>query len=226
MEIPKEFLYSKVVRHIDDATVRKRKATSFYNCLSALSEVIEQRGLSDVLHFPKGSKVLTIEDPSFRFYMDLMDIEDVRKRIHLREDEYPYDVAVSFAGSVRGIVEAFVREVQDRGLTVFYDFDQQAQLWGQDLRSRLADVYANEAHYMVVFISEDYPTRDWTDFELAVGKDASNKRTEEYLLPILLDDTHVVGVHKSLGHLDLRHVSISEAADILSSKIVEHRDGP
>lgn len=219
LEIPTEYLYAQVVRPLADVTLRKRKATSFYNCLKSLTEVIDERGLSDVLHFPRGGQFLTIEDPSFRFYMDLLDVAVVRSRIHLRADEYPYDVAVSFAGSCRTQVKELVDELKKRGLSVFYDFDQQAQLWGQDLRSRLADVYANEAQYMVIFVSKDYPERDWTDFELAIGKVAESKRTQEYLLPVLVDDTKVIGIHSSVGYIDLRLTTVARVAEVLEEKL-------
>jgi hypothetical protein len=38
--------------------------------------------------------------------MNLVDIEDVKKRVAIRNSQYPYDVAVSFAGDVRPQVES------------------------------------------------------------------------------------------------------------------------
>lgn len=218
-EIPVELLYRKIVGTISDAKQRNRKATSFYNCLANLSEVIADKGLDDTILYRKGGKYISIEDPSFRFYLNLVDLEEIKARIHLRNDQYPYDVAVSFAGDVRPTVEEFVRALKKRGLEVFYDFDKQAHLWGQDLRSLLANVYANEARYMVVFLSRAYPERDWTDFELAIGKGAAEKRTEEYLLPLVLDDVEVVGIKSTIGYVDLRKVGIDAAADLLADKI-------
>src|SRR6185369_12951340 len=165
-EIPTEALYRSIVGAIHDPKERSRKATSFYNCLNNLSDVIDQKGLSDIVFYKKGGSYVSIEDPSFRFYLNLLDIEDIKSRIHLRNSKYPYDVAVSFAGDVRSKVEEFVQALKDRGLSVFYDFDQQAQLWGKDLRVKLTDVYANDALYMVIFLSKAYQERDWNDFVL------------------------------------------------------------
>lgn len=217
-EIPTASLFQDVVGTIPDRDERKRKATSFYNCLNNLGEVIAEQGLEDTIHFAKG-KAVSIEDPTFRFYMNLVDLDDVRKRIAIRTSDYPYDVAVSFAGDVRDQVEEFVRALQERGLSVFYDFDQQALLWGQDLRILLGQIYSTEALYMVVFLSDKYPERDWTEFEVTVGKATAKKRTQEYLLPLIMDDVKVVGIHDTVGHLDLRKVSIERAADILAEKI-------
>lgn len=224
-EIPTASLYREVVGTVADLDERKRKATSFYNCLNNLSEVIAEQGLEDTIHFAKG-KAVSIEDPTFRFYMNLLDIEDIRKRITIRTSRYPYDVAVSFAGEVRATVEKFVRALQDRGLSVFYDFDQQALLWGQDLQILLGKVYSTEALFMVVFLSENYPTRDWTEFEVSVGKAAAKKRTQEYLLPLLVDDVKVVGIADTVGHVDLRKTDIERAADILLDKVHQSTGSP
>jgi hypothetical protein len=218
-EIPIESLYKSIVTVIPDAKQRARKATSFYNCLNNLSDVISEKGLDDTIFHSKGGKYISIEDPTFRFYLNLLDLSDVRARIDLRVDEYPYDVAVSFAGDIRPIVQEFVRALQQRGLNVFYDFDQQAQLWGKNLRTKLAEVYAGEALYMVVFLSKAYPERDWPDFELAVGKEAAQKRPDEYLLPLVIDDVKVVGVRSSIGSVNLNDIGIEKAADILAEKI-------
>lgn len=218
-EIPTEALYRSIVAVIPDPKERGKKATSFYNCLNNLSDVIDEKGLSDILFYKKGGKHISIEDPSFRFYLNLLDIAEIRSRIHLRNTGYPYDVAVSFAGDVRSTVEEFIKELKNLGLSVFYDFDQQAQLWGADVRVKLAEVYANDALFMVVFLSESYPERDWTDFELSVGKEAAEKRTKDYLLPLRLDDVKVVGVKSTIGYVDLRDVGVKKAAELLSEKV-------
>lgn len=217
-EIPVASLYQDVVGVVPDREERKRKATSFYNCLNNLAEVIHEHGLEDTIHFAKG-KAVSIEDPTFRFYMNLVDIDEIRRRVAIRTSHYPYDVAVSFAGDVRPQVEGFVRALQERGLSVFYDFDQQALLWGQDLRVLLDRVYSTEALYMVVFLSQSYPERDWTEFEVSVGKSAAKKRTQEYLLPVIVDDVKVVGIADTVAHLDLRRIDVERAADILAEKV-------
>lgn len=217
-EIPIEYLYHKIVGEIKEPKERPKKATSFYNCLKNLNEVIERRGLSDILLYSK-SGYIAIEDPSFRFYLNLLDMGSVRSKVHIRDDQYPYDVAVSFSGDIRHIVESFVAIAAEKGLNVFYDFDQEAQLWGLNLREKLADVYSNEALYMVIFLSKSYPEKDWPSFELAIGKKASEKRTYEYLLPIRVDDVDIVGIKDTIGLIDLRHHNVEYVVDTLMQKI-------
>jgi len=47
------------------------------------------------------------------------------------------------------------------------------------LREKLGDVYANEAEFMVIFLSEKYPEKDWPSFEFDVGKAARRMSIEE-----------------------------------------------
>lgn len=218
-EIPVEFLYQEIVGPIDDPKLRNRKSTSYYNCINNLDEVITAKGLGDVLFYRAGAKYISIEDPSFRFYLNLFDIEEVRKRVHIRHHDYSYDVAVSFAGEKRERVLEVVREAEARGLQVFYDFDRQALLWGKDLRLMLGDIYAEEALFMLIFLSKDYPEKDWPAFEFEIGKRAANKRTQDYLLPVVVDDVTVVGLKDTVGHLDMRKMSAKEIADLLAQKV-------
>ncbi len=70
-----------------------------------------------------------------------------------------------------------------------------------------------------MFLSREYPEKDWPSFELEIGKEAKSKRTTEYLLPILIDDVHIVGMSKDVGYLDLRKKSMNEVAEALIRKI-------
>jgi hypothetical protein len=202
-EIPLEYLRQRLIGSITDAAERNRKATSYYNCLKNLKEVIVAQDLQDVLLYNDRQGVISIEDPSFWFYLGLLDMGQVRK----------------FAGENRAEAQALARACQALGLEVFYDFDQQHILWGKDLRQRLADVYSQEALYMLVLISAAYPEKDWSAFELDVGKGAAKKRTQEYLLPVRIDDTDLVGLSKSVGWMDLRRSTPEEVAKALADKI-------
>jgi len=182
-EIPIAELYARIVRPVINPAERNRKSTSFYNCLNNLSEVLTQRGLDDAIYYNQRAGLISIEDPSFRLYLTLADLDEIERSVRVRRTRFPWDVAVSFAGEDRHIVEEFREQLNTNGYTVFYDFDEQHRLWGENLRRKLGDVYAHEAQYMVVFLSRNYPEKDWTNFELEIGRDAKSKRTSTYLLP-------------------------------------------
>ncbi|MFO0795437.1 MAG: TIR domain-containing protein [Candidatus Brocadiaceae bacterium] len=218
-EIPTEFLYEKIVKIISDPKERGKKATSFYNCLNNLEEIIELNKVRDLLHYNKTGKSISIEDPSLRFYLNLLDLNKLKEKIHIRKTGFTYDVAISFAGEDREIAKQLKELLKERGLEVFYDFDQQAQLWGKDLNKTLTEVYRNDALFMVIIVSQNYPEKDWTNFEFANGKDAEKIRPIEYLLPIKIDDTHIVGLKETIGFVDLRKQSLEEIVDLLVEKV-------
>ena len=58
----------------------------------------------------------------------------------MKRGEYQYDVALSFAGENRVIVEQFAAILKAHGLNVFYDAWEQVTLWGRDLYQHLDDV--------------------------------------------------------------------------------------
>lgn len=218
-EIPTEYLYEKLIKPIADPKERGRKATSFYNCLNNLAEVIEANKSSDMIFYNRSGKTIAIEDPSLRFYMNLLDMDRLKSKIHIRSSKFAWDVAISFAGEDRSVAKEFRDFCKERGIEVFYDFDQQAMLWGKDLSKVLTDVYRNDAQFMVILVSENYPQKDWTSFEFVNGKDAEKERSLEYLLPVRLDDTHVVGLKETVGMIDLRKHSMAYVLDTLSEKI-------
>ena len=181
--------------------------------------MIEERGLDDGIFMNKDAESITIEDPSFGLYLTLANLDEIGQSIRLRRSGYPWDVAASFAGEDREIVERLKNILNDAGYTMFYDFDVQHQLWGVDLRAKLADVYSNDAQYMLIFLSQNYPEKNWTRFEFEIGKEARSKRTSTYLLPVVIDDVAVVGLSANVGHIDLRRCSVEQLADSLIEKI-------
>jgi hypothetical protein len=218
-EVQFQEIQQRLLAELDDPKERAKKTTSFHNCLKYLPSVIEERGLDDAIYLNKDSESITIEDPSFGLYLSLANLDEIGQSIRLRRSGYPWDVAVSFAGEDRDIVETLKNILNESGYTVFYDFDVQHQLWGIDLRTKLADVYANDAQYMLIFLSSHYPEKDWTNFEFEIGKAARSKRTETYLLPVLIDDVTVVGLSSNVGHIDLRRCSVEQLALSLIEKI-------
>ncbi len=76
--------------------------------------------------------------------------------------KFKYDIAVSFAGEDRSIVEKFVNALAANHISVFYDSWEQAQLWGKDLYQHLDMIYQQAAQYCVIFISENYVKKAWT----------------------------------------------------------------
>lgn len=44
-----------------------------------------------------------------------------------------YDIALSFAGENREYVDKVAKLLKDKGISVFYDLFEKANMWGKDL---------------------------------------------------------------------------------------------
>ncbi|WP_308552612.1 TIR domain-containing protein [uncultured Peptoniphilus sp.] len=114
---------------------------------------------------------------------------------------YEYDVALSFAGEDRKFVEDCAEILRALNINVFYDNYEKEVLLGKNLYSYLADVYQNKARFAVVFVSESYKKKRWTNHELEYITARKFTQDEEYLLPVKLDETELNEIPLTTGYL-------------------------
>jgi hypothetical protein len=133
--------------------------------------------------------------------------------------KFKYDIAISFAGEDRAVVEEFVNALAAHDISVFYYPWEQAQLWGQDLYQHLNMIYQQAAQYCVIFISEHYARKAWTQHELRSAQARAFQQNSEYILPIKLDDTELPGLPSTIAYIDLRRTPIQEVVHLVSEKI-------
>jgi TIR domain-containing protein/HEAT repeat protein len=130
-----------------------------------------------------------------------------------------YDLALSFAGEDRELVERCAQLLRDVGYRVFYDRWEQHDLWGKDLTAHLDSVYRGKARYCLVFISKHYVAKAWTRHELRSAQARAMHDLREYILPARLDDTPVPGLPENVGYLDLRTCSVEELVRLVERKL-------
>lgn len=135
------------------------------------------------------------------------------------EDAYEYDVVLSFAGPDRDNAEALADILILNGIRVFYDRYAEADLWGKDLYEHLAYIYGESALYCVMFISQHYADRLWTNHERKHAQARAFQENQEYILPVRLDDTDIPGIADTVAYLDLRQKSVDEVASVLMEKL-------
>lgn len=123
-------------------------------------------------------------------------------------DEYEFDVAVSFAGEDRGLVEEVVTAVKAAHVRVFYDSDYLAETWGEDLVEYFDDVYRKKARYAIMFVSRHYAEKMWCRHERRSALARALEQRGAYVLPVRLDDTDLDGLRPTVGYLDARRVGI------------------
>jgi hypothetical protein len=132
---------------------------------------------------------------------------------------YDYDIALSFAGENRDVVEEIAEILKRNGVAVFYDKYEEANLWGKNLYEHLAEVYSERAQYCIIFISEDYNKKIWTTHERKNAQERALKENREYILPVRIDDTEIPGLLTTIGYLDLRTSSPEQIADAAIEKL-------
>lgn len=118
---------------------------------------------------------------------------------------YSYDVAISYAGEDRELVEELANCLKGHGVQIFYDQFETAELWGKNLYEHLADIYTNKARYCILFVSQ-YSNKVWPKHERRSAQVRAVSQESEYLLPVRIDDTPVLGL-EHVKYLDLRESS-------------------
>lgn len=186
--------------------------------------------IRSVIHYDEYSKVLTVEDPKFMFYLQNLNWTDFVKRIGFSKIHFDkkYDFALSFAGEVRSIVaELAMLLSEEYECSVFYDFNEQHKIIGEDLTDYFEPIYTSDAEFIVVFLDKNYPRKLWTNFE----SDKFKKRFGEHaVIPIILKGCEPTQFDKlsTIGNLPFdpekdQGEQIKEIADIIVKKLDEKR---
>ncbi|SIQ25858.1 toll/interleukin-1 receptor domain-containing protein [Micromonospora avicenniae] len=130
-----------------------------------------------------------------------------------------YDICLSFAGEQRSYVSEVAGELSRLGIRVFYDEDEKARLWGKDLYEHLSWVYRKSAKYCILFASDEHAEKVWTTHERRAAQARAMSESQEYILPVIFDDSEVPGLLPSVGFLDARKTTASEVADLAAKKL-------
>ncbi|MGW4671076.1 TIR domain-containing protein [Streptomyces sp. NPDC004324] len=132
-----------------------------------LNNLVSDPDIAKILHFDPVTNVLSLEDPQVAFYIRNLDIVAWVRKIGFRNVNLniSYDVALSFAGEDRDFALAVKEQLEERGLTVFYDNNEQARILGEDLEQFFQPVYEAGAEYIVVLLGPTYGQKRWTRFE-------------------------------------------------------------
>ena len=107
---------------------------------------------------------------------------------------YEFDIGLSFAGEQRGYVERVAEELNYRGISVYYDADDQANLWGRDLGQYFKEVFQDKCRYCIVFASKEYATKMWPTFELENLLQKATEGRSDFILPVRFDKTVIPGI--------------------------------
>lgn len=136
--------------------------------------------------------------------------------------QYEYEVALSFAGEDRGFSEALAEGLKNSGVKVFYDNYYAEELWGQDLSTKLRDVYHGSSQFCIMIISEQYVQKMWPSHERQQAIERMIKQQgKTYILPVRLDgyNGEVPGMSGMIGYLGVKSSEHQAVVDAFLRKI-------
>ncbi|MCX2947392.1 toll/interleukin-1 receptor domain-containing protein [Lentzea sp. NEAU-D7] len=138
-------------------------------------------------------------------------------------DRETYDVAVSFSGAQRSLAENYVRACEALGLSVFYDKNVSAQMWGRNFIVEFRRIYGKGiARYVVPFFSREYLGGSYPMDEYNAALTWSIElREDAYILPIMVGDVRVPEelLSSATAHLRAEDWTPEELAKITAERV-------
>ena len=137
---------------------------------------------------------------------------------------YEFDFAISFSGECRPRAEELAELLVAKEASVFYDNFFRGHLLGKRLDNEFSWVFGPETRFFVPFVSAAYTQKQWPQYEWSIAKREAEKRREEFILPLRVDDSLLVGLPDTVSYLDLRCTGLKEVADLLFQKLERSRE--
>ena len=75
------------------------------------------------------------------------------------------------------------------------------------------------ARYCLLFVSEHYAGKVWTNHERKSAQARALQENEEYILPVRLDGTEIPGLRPTIGFIDIRVTTVDELVDLVLQKL-------
>lgn len=141
------------------------------------------------------------------------------KKVGAFQMSYEFDFAISFSGECRTQAEELAELLVAKGATVFYDNFFRAHLLGKRLDDEFSQVFGPKTRFFVPFVSAAYAQKSWPQHEWSTARREAEKRPEEFILPLRVDDSLLVGLPDTVSYLDLRRTGLKEVADLLFQKL-------
>lgn len=143
--------------------------------------------IQDVIHYDSNSRMLTVEDPKFMFYIRHLLWSKFSKQIGYMGFLFNsnYDFALSFAGENRLLAEKINEILLENHISVFYDKNEQSRILAENVEDYLAPIYSTEAIFIVPLLSLSFPKKIWTKFE---SDNFKQRFSDNSIIPIWFSD--------------------------------------
>lgn len=147
------------------------------------------------------------------------------------ENEYKYDVAISFAEENRDAALALSLAFEKEQLKTYY-YPNDPGL-GRNLNDNLKEIYLKEARYAVILLSEHYfePSKEYTRIELeAILTRMQSEERKVYMIPVLMNKSLSLDKYpeiKALTYADWNYkpdIIAAEISKLLGKQLVNAAD--
>lgn len=136
----------------------------------------------------------------------------------LHEILYEWDFAISYAKEDRDLAKELACELTSEKYAVFFYDNYEYRLIGCKGDDKLKLIFGKSAAFFVPIVSQYYSKRMWSSYEWDVALRESKERSREFIIPIRVDDTPLLGLSPGVIFLDAKEHSIIEIAHKLSEK--------
>lgn len=152
-----------------------------------------------------------VEDSNFHF--------NFQDRMASIGKKFDYDVVLSFAGEDRKYVEEVANCLLYENIRVFYDRFNTVENWGKDLYVHFDEIYRKKAKYCVMFLSEHYADKLWTNHERRNAQARAFQEKEDYILPVRFDKTEIPGIIPTISYINANEYEPEELAEMIVKKV-------
>ena len=146
-------------------------------------------------------------------------VQEVERSVDI--STHSFDVALSFPGEARRLVEQVAMELEGRigPHLYFYDNNYISQLARPSLDTLLQDIYRNRCKLVVAFLGADYQKKDWCGIEFRAIREIILERDNKRVMFIRTDDGAVDGVFKTDGYIDARSFDAATIAGFICQRL-------
>ena len=193
------------------------REAKFVKCVFSSADFYKVKNISSAVFEKCSFSDSSINRETFGFITDKR-IREQFEREGLIMD-YEYDVAISFAGEDRRYAEDLANALRKSDVRVFFDEFETARLWGKNLYDYHSEIYEKKAKHCVMIISTHYARKAWPNLERKSAQARVFQESDEYILPIRLDDTQIRGILPTIGFINSKDHSVNDIVHLIKEKL-------
>lgn len=147
---------------------------------------------------------------------------EYEKKFNIDKINPSFEIAVSFAGENRDIVTEYVKCLKEYGVKVFFDEENEAEMWGKNLMDYLPKIYRESADYCVIFMSKEYWDKIYPQLEFNSAREkylSLITSEKEYILPVKLDDSEIKGLPSTICQFDFHEKGMDKLVSFTLEKL-------